>query len=377
MKPTRSIELGMRVQTALGVGKRRRRLASIAVVLSVLLLVPFISACGDPQLSYVFVDDDHRNYKLSMAVAEKGPNGATLGTVTVEALLRTAVNIDTQHRCACFVTVDYEDARISTTGSAQSSGNEIPRAYFHLYEDRLPTFTGPASRGDNYSVELARTGPNGSLGVMLLNTFVGKCFAQPRRDSLHQLKIGNEWTTIRQLPGEFMTYLYTGKGPNDYQNGETTQVRVTGVTGEGAFAELAWSSVTPLQSSRQADLTERLLEAGMDPSEIAVLAADEREATLTISGSSTCSGITYVGTSDGWPQWALVDRMTVDLISSWSSYPEHLLSIPDAAPVEMILEITGSIERFPSCSAGRWRDSTKNAGRKTSAPRMLSYETSR
>ena len=309
-----------------------------------LLLVPLISACGNPELSYVFVDGDHRDYQLVMAVAEKGPNGETLGTVTLEALLRTDVNIDLQHRCACFVTVDYEDAKISTTGSAQSSANEIPRAYFHLYEDRLLAFTGPASRGDNYSVELARTGPNGSLSVMLLNTFVGKCFAQPRRDCLHELKTGNEWTTIRQLPGEFMTYLYTGKRPTGDQNRETTQARVTGVTGEGALAELAWSSVTPLQSSRQVDLTERLLESGMDPSEIAVLTQDELEATLTMSGSSTCSGITFVRTSDGWPQRASVDRMTLDLISSWSSYPEDLLSSQEAGPVEMILEITGSIE---------------------------------
>ena len=75
-------------------GNRRRRIASLAAVLSVLILVPLISACGNPKLSYVFVDDDHREYKLSMAVAEKGPNGETLGTVTLEALLRADVNID-------------------------------------------------------------------------------------------------------------------------------------------------------------------------------------------------------------------------------------------------------------------------------------------
>ena len=178
---------------------------------------------------------------------------------------------------------------------------------------------------------------------MLLNTFVGKCFAQPLRDSLHELKIGNEWTTIRQYPGEFMTYLYTGKRPTDDQNRETTQVKVTGLTGEGAFAELTWSSVTPLQGSRQVDLTERLLESGMDPSEIAALDPAELEATLTMSGSSNCSGIAFVRTSDGWPQRASVDRMTVDLTSSWS-YPDDLLSSEELAPVEMILEITGSIE---------------------------------
>ena len=205
------------------------------------------------------------------------------------------------------------------------------------------TFNGPTPRGDNYSLELARTGPNGSLSVVLLNTFVGKCFAQPRRDSLHELKIGDEWTTIRQYPGEFMTYLYTGKRPTGDQNRETTQAKVTGLTGEGAFAELAWSSVTPLQSSRPVDLTERLLESGMDPSEIAVL-TQGLEATLTMSGSSNCSGIAFVRTSDGWPQRASVDRMTVDLISSWSSYPDDLLSSEEVGPVEMILEITGSIE---------------------------------
>jgi hypothetical protein len=82
----------------------------------------------------------------------------------------------------------------------------------------------------------------------------------------------------------------------------------------------------------------------MDPSEIAVLAPDELEATLTTSGSSYCSGFTIVRTSDGWPQRASVDRMTVDLVSSWSSYPEDLLSSEGAEPVETILEITGSIE---------------------------------
>jgi hypothetical protein len=338
--------LALRARVASSVGNRRRRIASFAAVLSVLIVVPLISACGNPKLSYVFVDDDHRNYKLSMAVAEKGPNGETLGTVTLEALLRTGVNIDKLHPSACFVTIDYEDAKISTTGSAQSSGNQIPRAYFHLYgpQDRLLTFNGPAPRGDNDSVELARTGPNGSLSVMLLNTFVSKCFAQPLRDSLHELKIGNEWTTIGQFPGEFMTYLYTGNRPTDDQNRETTQVKVIGLTEEGAFAELAWSSVTPLQASRQVDLTERLLESGMDPSEIAGLTSKELEATVTMSGSSNCSGIAFVRTSDGWPQRASVDRMTVDLTSSWSSYPNDLLSSEEAGTGEMTLEITGSIE---------------------------------
>ncbi len=335
--------VALRVRVASSVGYRRRRIAGLAAVLSVLMLVPLVSACGNPKLSYVFVNDDHRKYKLSMAVAEKGPSGVTLGTVTLEALLRADVNINKLAPCACFVTVDYEDAKISTTGSAQSSGNQIPRAYFHLYEDRLLTFTGPTSRGDDRSVELARTGPNGSLSVMLLNTFVGKCFAQPRRDSLHELRIGDEWTTIRQFPGEFMTYLYTGKRPSGDQNRETTRVKVTGLTGEGAFAELAWSSVTPLQSSRQVDLTERLLESGMDLSEIDGLAPAELEGTVTMSGSSNCSGIAFVRTSDGWPQRASVDRMTVDLTSSWS-YPNDLLSSEEAGPVEMILEITGSIE---------------------------------
>jgi hypothetical protein len=338
MKPKRSFVLGLGVQVASSVGNRRRRIAGLAAVLLVLILVPLISACGNPNLSYVFVDGDHREYSLSMAVAEKGPNGETLGTVTLEALLRADVNIDKQHRCACFVTVDYEDVKISTTGSAQSSGNEIPRAYFHLCEDRLLTFSGPAPRGDNYSVELARTGPNGSLSVMLLNTLVGKFFAQPRRDSLHELKIGNEWITTRQLPGGFMTYLYGGQRPTEAQSWETTQAEVTGTTGEGAFAELAWSSVTPLQGSRQVDLTERLLESGMDPSEIAVPTADEGETTMTMSGSSNCSGTAFVRTSDGWPQRASVDRMTVDLTSSWG-YSDGL-----SGAEEMILEITGSIE---------------------------------
>ncbi len=341
MKPKRSFVLGLRVQVASSVGSRRRRIAGLAAVLSVLILVPLISACGNPKLSYVFVDGDHQKYKLSMAVAEKGPNGETLGTVTLEALLHIDANIDKPHRCASFVTVDYEDVKISTTGSAQSSGNQIPTAYFHLCEDRLLTFSGPAPRGDNYSVELARTGPNGSLSVMLLNTLVGKCFAQPRRDSLHELTTGNEWTTTRQLPDEFMTYLYTGKRPTDDQNRETTQVEVTGLTGEGAFAELAWSSVTPL--SWQVDRTERLLESGMDPSEIAVLTADEGEATMAMSGSHNCSGTAFVRTSDGWPQRASIDRMTVDLTSSWG-YPDDLSSSEEAGPVEMILEITGSIE---------------------------------
>ena len=335
--------LAVRVQVASSVGNRRARIASLAAVLSVLVLVPLISACGNPKLAYVFFDDDHQEYRLSMAVAEKGPNGETLGTVTLEALLSTDVNIDKLHPCACFVTVDYEDAKISTTGSAQSSGAQIPRAYFHLCEDRLLTFTGPAWRGGSDSVELARTGPNGSLNAMLLNTFVGKCFAQPRRDALHQLKIGSEWTTIRQYPGEFMAYMYTGKVPIGDQNRETTQAKVTGLTGEGALAELAWSSVTPLQASRQEDLTGRLLESGMDLSEIDALGPAGLEATLTMSGSSNCSGVAFVRVSDGWPQRASVERMTVDLTSSWS-YPGDLLSSEEPVPVEMLLEITGSIE---------------------------------
>jgi hypothetical protein len=336
--------LALRVRVASSVGNRRARIAGLATVLSVLILVPLISACGNPKLSYVFDDGDHRNYKLSMAVAEKGPTGETLGTVALEVVLRADVNINKVHPSACFVTVDYEDAKMSTTGSAQSSGNQIPRAYFHLYgpQDRLLTFTGPAWRGGNDSVELARTGPNGSLSVMLLNTIVGKCFAQPLRNSLHRLKIGNEWTTIREFPGEFLTYTYTAKRPTDDQNRETTQAKVAGLMGEGEFAELAWSSATPLWSSRQVDLTDRLLQSGMDPSEVAGLTPAEREATVTMSGSSNCSGIAFVQTSDGWPQRASVDRMTVDLTSSWS-YPD-LLSSEEPGPVQMILEITGSIE---------------------------------
>lgn len=338
--------LALRVRVASSVGNRKARIASLAAVLSVLVLVPLISACGNPKLSYIFVDSDHRSYKLSMAVAEKGPTGETLGTVALEAVLRAAVNIDKAHSSACFVTVDYEDAKISTTGSAQSSGNQIPRAYFHLcgLQDRLLTFTGPAWRGGNDSVELARTGPNGSLSVILLNTLVGKCFAQPLRDSLHELKIGNEWTTIRQFPGEFMTYLYTGQRLTGDQNKETTQVKVTGLTGEGAIAELAWSSVTPLQGSRQVDLTERLLASGRDPSEVAALTTEELTGTLAKSGSSNCSGIAFVRTSDGWPQRGSVDRMTVDLTSSWSNYPDDLLSSQEPGPGKMILEITASIE---------------------------------
>jgi hypothetical protein len=337
--------LVLRVRVALSVGNRRACIASLAAVLSVLVLVPLISACGNPKLSYVFVDGDHRDYKLSVAVAEKGPNGQTLGTVTVEALLRADVHINKLAPCACFVTVDYEDAKIGTTGAAQSSGNQIPRAYFHLYgpQDRLLTFNGPAWREDNDSGELAKTGPNGSLSVMLLNTFVGKCFAQPLRDSRHEFKIGDEWTTIRQYPGEFMAYLFMGKPPSGDQNRETTRVNVTGLTKEGAFAELAWSSVTPLQGSSQADATERLLESGMDSSEIAALDPAGLKSTLTMSGSGNCSGIAFVRTSDGWPQRASVDRMTVDLTSSWS-YPDGLLSSEEVAPEEMILEITGSIE---------------------------------
>ncbi len=333
-----------RVQTASSAGNRGKRVASLAAVLSLLILLPLISACGNPKLSYVFVDDDHRDYRLSLSVAEKGPTGETLGTVALEAVLRADVNIDKVHPSACFVTVDYEEPKISTTGSAQSSGNQIPRAYFHLYgsQDRLLTFTGPAWRGGNDSVELARTGPNGSLSVMLLNTIVGKCFAQPLRDSLRRLKSGSEWTTVQEFPGEFMTYMYTTKRPTDDQGRETTQAKVAGLVGEGEFAELAWSSATPLWSSRQVDLTDKLLQSGMDPSEVADLTPAEREATVTMSGSSNCSGIAFVQTSDGWPQRASVDRMTVDLTSSWR-YPE-LLSSQEPGPAEMILEITGSVE---------------------------------
>ncbi len=346
MVPSGLTVIALRVQAASSAGNRRRRIVSLVAVLSVLILVPLMSACGNPKLSYVFVDGDHQRYKLSMTVAEKGSNGETLGTVTLEALLRTDVNIDKLHSSANFVTADYEDVTISTTGSAQSSGNQIPRAYFHLYEDRLLTFTGPAWRGDNDSVELARTGPNGSLSAMLLNTFVGNCFAQPRRDSAHDLKIGNEWRTVRQSPSRLLTCLCTGKRPTEVQNSETTQVKVTGLTEEGAFAELAWSSVTPLQGSSQVDATERLLDSGVDPSEIADLTSAERQTTLTMSGSSNCSGIAFVRTSDGWPQRASVDRMTVNLTSSWS-YPDYLVSSEEPGPVEivdMILEITGSIE---------------------------------
>ena len=346
MRSSRRTVLAVRVQVGSSVGNRRRRIASLAAVLSVLILLPLISACGNPKLSYVFVDDDHRNYKLSMAVAEKGPTGETLGTVALEAVLRADVNVDKVHPSACFVTVDYENTKISTTGSAQSSGNQIPRAYFYLFgpQDRLLTLTGPAWGGGNDSVELARTGPNGSLSVMLLNTIVGKCFAQPLRDSLHELKIGNEWTTIRELPGESMAYLYTGQRLTGDQNRETTRVKVTGLTGEGAIAELAWSSVTPLQGSQQVDLTERLLASGRDSSEIAALTPEELTGTLTKSGSSNCSGIAFVRRSDGWPQRGSVDLMTVDLTSSWSNYPDDLLSSQEPGPGRMILEITGSIE---------------------------------
>jgi hypothetical protein len=326
----------------LTVSDRRRRVASVAAALSLLILVAIVSACGDPKLSYSFVDGDHHEYRLSVAVAEKAPNGQALGTVTLEALLRTDVNVDTKHPCACFVTVDYEDAKISTTGSAQYRGNHIPRTYFHLCEDRLLTFNGPAWRGGSDSVELARTGPNGSFDVMLLNTFVAKCFGQPRRDSFHQLKIGSEWTTIGQCPGEFVTYTYTDKRPTGDQNRETTQVKVTGLTPDDALAELAWTSVTPLGCSRQKDLTESLLESGMDPSEIAYLCPGGAAGTLTMSGCCSCSGVAFVRMSDGWPQRASVDRMTVDLTSSWM-YPDDLLT-EEPEPVETILDITGSIE---------------------------------
>ena len=343
MGPKRICFLGFGVRMASRVGHRGRRMASLAAVLSVLLLVSLSSSCANPKLSYVFVDGDYEAYKLSLAVAEKGPNGETLGTVGLEALLRAHVNIDKNHRCACFVTIDYEDTELSTTASAWSSGNQIPRAYFHLCEDRLLTFADPASRGDGCSDELAKTGPNGSLGTMLLNTFVGKCFAQPIRDSRQELKIGNEWTTTRRLPGEFMTYLCNGQRPSKNQIWETTQVVVTGLAGEGESANLAWSSITPLQGSWQVDPTERLLELGMDPSEIAGLAPGEWEATMTMSGSCSCSGTTLVRMSDGWPQRASVERMTIDVISSWT-YPEGLLLSEEIEPVEMILEITGSIE---------------------------------
>ena len=342
MKATRSVSPAVPVASI--VDNRRKRVATLAAALSVLILVPLISACGNPKLAYVFVNGDQHEYKLNMAVAEKGPNGETLGTITLEALLRIGVKIDKLHSCGCCVTVDYENAKMTTTGSALNSGKQIPRAYFHLYGDRLVTLTEPTGRAVDYSVELATTGPNGSLSVMLLNAFVDKCLAQPQRDSAHEFKIGNEWTTTRQVPGEFMTYLYTGKRPTGDQNRETTQVRVTGLTEGGAFAELAWSSVTPLQGSRQVDLTDRLLETGMDPSEIAALTPAEREATRTISGSSNCSGIAFVRTSDGWPQRASVDRMTVVLTNSMNNYPENLLDPSVTEPVEMTLEIRGSIE---------------------------------
>lgn len=349
MRSSRRTVLTPRVRLASSVGSRWRRTAGLALVLWVLMLVPLLSSCGNPKLSYVFLDDDHREYVLSMAVAEKSPSGETLGTVTLEAVLRTRVSVDKVARCARFVTVDYEDVRISTTGSAQSSGNQIPRAYFHLYDlygDRLPALAEPARRGDNYSVELATTGPNGSLSVMLLNTFVGKCFGQPQRNPSRELKVGNEWTTVRECPGEFMTYLYAGKRPTGDQNRETTQVKVTGLKAEGALAELAWSSATPLQGSRRVDLTTSLLGSGMDPSEIAALTLVNLEAPVTMSvfGSSQCSGIALVRASDGWPQRVSVDRMVLDLTYSWQGPADDPLSSEAAGAVEMILEITGSIE---------------------------------
>ncbi len=325
---------------------RSVRLTVLAVCVSVLVLASLVSGCGNPRLAYVFVDDDQREYKLNMTVAEKGSNGETLGTVTIEALLRTGASIDPPHPSACFITVDYDDVKISTTGLAQRTGNQIPRAYFPLCLDRLVTVTGPARRGDDGSVELASVGANGSLTGSLLNTFVGKCFAQPLRDSLHEVRIGSQWTTILQSPGEFMTYLYTGKRPTGDQNKETTRVRVTGLTAEGAFAELAWSSITALQCTKQVALTETLLGSGMDPSEIAdrTPAKGEATATMSVFGSSDCSGIAVVQTADGWPLRASVDRMTIDLTYLWSNYPEDLVPSEEAAPVGMILELTGSIE---------------------------------
>jgi hypothetical protein len=121
-----------------------------------LALAPPLSACGDPQLAYVFVDGDHREYKLTMVVAETDADRETLGTVTLEALLRVDVNIDERAPNACFATVDYEDAKIITTGFAQTSGNTIPRAYFHLCGDHLLTFDAPAPR--------ATTTPSSWLG---------------------------------------------------------------------------------------------------------------------------------------------------------------------------------------------------------------------
>jgi hypothetical protein len=350
-------------------GITKRLLPLLAAALLVSMLVSFISACGAPKLSYVFVDGEQRDYMLRMSVAEKGGGGETLGTVTLEALLHAEVNMDKQHSCACFVTIDYGDAKISTTGSGQSSGNQIPRAYFHLYEDGLLTFTAPSPRDDGYSIELAKTGPNGSLSIMLLNTLVCKCFAQPLRDSRHDLQTGDEWMTTRQLPGEFMTYLYTGNRSTAGQNKETTLTKVTELTEERGLAELAWSSVTPLRGSRQIDMSESLLQSGMDPSELAALDPADLQPTVSMSGSSTSSGVAFVRMSDGWPERASVDRMTIDLTYAWSdqsggtdqfsqegaplwpttwrlipSYPADLLASDEAEPVETILEITGSIE---------------------------------
>jgi hypothetical protein len=181
---------------------------------------------------------------------------------------------------------------------------------------------------------------------MLLNTFVGKCFGQPQRGSIDDLSIGSEWTTIRKFPGEFLTYLYTGRRPKSDQNRETTQVKLTGLTADAAFAELAWSSVTPLQGSREVDLTESLLLSGLDPSEIAALTPFGLEAivTMSVSGYCDCSGTALVRMSDGWPQRVAVDRMNVDLMFSWSGPPDDPVLSEETGAVEMILEITGSID---------------------------------
>lgn len=343
MRPRRSVAPRLQVRLLSNAVKRKLCAASLAAGLFLLALLPFVSACGNPNLSYLLTDGDHRDYQLNMAVTEKGPNGEALGTVSLEALLSADVYLDKQHPCACYVTIDYDDAKLDTDGLAQSSGNQIPTAYFPLREGHLLAFTGPAWRGDGCCVELARTGPNGSLSAMLLNMFLGECLAQPLRDARHELKIGNEWETTRQLPGNLMSYLYAGQRLAKNQSWETTQVRVTQLAGDQALADMAWSSVAPLWSSWPVDLTERLLEIGIDPEQIAAMALGEWEATRTVNGSYSCSGTTSVRVSDGWPQRASVDRMTIDLVSSWS-YPEDLLSPDDIQPERTTLEITGSID---------------------------------
>jgi hypothetical protein len=347
-------------------GRPLRRAAGLIALLSALVLVPLISACGEPSLSYAFVDGESRDYRLTMTVAEKSPNRETLGTVDLEALLRVGASINESASCACFATVDYQDPRISTNGAAATSGDSIPRGYFPLHADGLLGFTAPTPRGDGYSVDIARTGPNGSLSVMLLNTFVGKCLAQPLRDSVHGLKKDNEWTTVRQSPGEFLTYLYTGVRTTGSDNRETTNVKVTGLTDDGALAELSWSSLTPLRGSKRIDLTESFAQSGID---LAYVDSTQLQPTIDISGWSDCSGVSLVRTSDGWPQRVSVDRMTLDLTYWWDgwsedspsgsdgqegmwprtwslvpSYPADLLSSQAAGPVEVILEITGAIE---------------------------------